>query len=120
MHDVIIETVDFHKAEPSDVMLGAEAHRILSRHYPEHEWYVGVDSEGGMMLIFALNISSRWGYRLKLARVYMDPDLKCVMRAGGEILERAAMVRGRWDEDQPPTFIEGVRRQDQPFNGIII
>ena len=117
---ISIETVPAHKVEPADVMLGVQAMEVLNRHYPDHEWYVGVDSEGGMMLILALNISTRWGYRLKLSRVYQDPGLKCVMLGGGEILERAAAARARLQAGWTPKLIEGVRKQDQPLPGGII
>jgi len=117
---ISIETVPAHKAEPADVMLSVHAMEVLNRHYPQHQWYVGVDSEGGMVLSFALNISTRWGYRLKLSRVYQDPDLKCVMRGGGEILERAAATRARLQAGWIPKLIEGVRKQDQPLPGGII
>lgn len=116
-----LEAVPFHNQECDDILLAKRAGDKLNQQYPGHLWGVNVDSEGGMMFVFAFNISSKWGYKLKLSRVYQDPDLKCVMRAGGEILERAAVARGRLrDDDWTPTFIEGVRRQDQPFNGIII
>lgn len=109
-----------HKAELDDMMLAKRASDLLQKHYPNHLWAVNVDSEGGVMNVFAFNISGRYGIRLKLNKVYADPDLKCVMRAGGEILERAGMPRSYWDGVTLPYIIEGVKPHHQPFGRIII
>jgi hypothetical protein len=114
-----IHAVDGH--ELGDVSLAVRAAEQLNKHYPGHLWAVHIDSEdgGGMVYIRNLAFSSRYGYRLKLSRVQSDPDLLCVMRAGGEILERAKVKRGWWD-GQVPEYVEGLLPQHQPFHGIVI
>jgi hypothetical protein len=109
-----------HDIELDDLMLAIRAQDVLKHHYPYHLWGVNVNSEQGIMAIKAFNISARYGVLLHLRRVYQDPDLKCVMRAGGEILERASMIRGRWNGEELPMIIEGVRPQDQPHGRLII
>jgi hypothetical protein len=106
--------------DPADVILAKQAADTLNRHYPGHLWAVHVDSIGGVMHVKNYNVSFKYGYLLKLHHVYTDPDLTCVMRAGGEILERCAHRRGWYQDGFTPTHIEGVRPQDQPFKGIII
>lgn len=86
--------VPHHPACLDDVMTARKCAEALNRHYPGHLWAVHVDSDGGMVFIRNLLISTVYGYRLHLSRVNGDPDLSCVMRAGGEILERGRMNRG--------------------------
>jgi len=114
-----IEPVEGHPL--GDVLLAKRCAEALNRHYPGHLWAVHINDEalGGVLVIRNLAVSFRYGYVLKLDRVYNDPNLTCVMRAGGEILERARMSRGWWDGEYA-THVEGIRPQDQPFNGIII
>ena len=68
----------------------------LNEHYPGHMWAVNVNSQETAQVcnIFDFAISSRYGYVLHLSTVENDPSLKCVIKAGGEILERAKMARG--------------------------
>lgn len=76
----------------------AEAMRIcdhLMRCYPGHLWTVEVDQ--GVAVIHNLVLSGRWGFRMKITD--MDVDLKNVMRAGGELLERYRQQRGRMNEE---------------------
>ena len=105
-----IQAVSGH--ELADVTLAMRAADKLNEQYPGHLWCVHLDDEerGGMMVIRNLAVSFAYGYRLKLSRVYADPDLKCVMRAGGEILERAGMKRGWWN-GQDAVRVEGMPNQ---------
>lgn len=114
-----IQPVDGH--ELGDVTLAAQIGEKLNKHYPGHLWAVKVDSErsGGIVTIQNFAVSFKYGYVLKLSRVQSDPDLKCVLLAGGEILERAKMKRGWWNgEDSRHT--DGIPDKHQPVNGIII
>lgn len=99
-----------------DVSLAKRAADMLNKHYPGHLWAVFVDTEttGGILVIRNLAISFNYGCVLHLSTVNNDPDLRCVMRAGGELLERARMKRGWWNGRQP-THIEGVPDKDQPL-----
>jgi hypothetical protein len=99
MNNLLIETVPYH--ELADIQLVARAQDTLSKHFPNYTWIVGLNDEdlGGTMTIMNLEVNEcilgcpNWGYVLKLSRVYSDPDLKCVMRAGGAILESANISR---------------------------
>jgi len=115
---IILQPDDCNKLA-DDMALCYRAAEELNKHYPGHLWSTHLDENGGMMYIRNLAVSFRYGYKLKLSRVYADPDLKCVMRAGGEILERARMARGWWD-GQDATYVEGIAPKEQPINGYII
>ena len=107
--------------ELDEVDLAKRCADKLNQQYPGHPWAVHINSEqlGGVLEIKNFAVSFRYGYVLKLERVYQDPSLKCVVRAGGEILERAGMIRGRWN-GQDAEHIDGVLDKHQPFGGIIV
>ena len=109
-----------HRVEAADKELAMQAMQVLSKHYPGHLWAVHVNSEdqGGVMVIKNYRVSFMYGYILYLSTVYADPKLKCVIKAGGEILERANMKRGL-SERENATVVDGVKSHHQPFNGII-
>lgn len=70
--------------------------RILERHYPGWWWGITVDERGGVIHIFAMEISGEMGYTLLLDDVYNagNFDWKLILVAGGEILERYGVTRG--------------------------
>lgn len=123
--EIGIEPVEGHKL--ADLELATRAVGLLAEHYPGYRWRVWLhdDEQGGVMNVFnmdmcaALFSNRMYGYVLKLSRVYSDPGLKCVIRAGGEILERARLIRGR-SNGMEPTHVDGVRRDHQPIKGITI
>ena len=73
-------------------VLAKNAADTLHKHYPGHLWAVHVDETGGVMTVFNLMLSGRWGFLLKIKDI--DPEMKKVMRAGGELLERYRVKRG--------------------------
>ena len=113
-----VELVPGH--EMGDITLAMELSEKLNKHYPGHLWSVHVSDEptGAYVVIRNLGISDTVGYFLKLARIYADIDRRCVMRAGGEMLERAGLSQERWD-GQDAKHIEGIEAKHQPlvFNG---
>jgi len=103
-----------------DIPGAARVLKKLNQCYPGHVWRVLWDEDGGMCRINCLTVqhplftNMLYCYDLKLKRFDTDPDMKCVMRAGGEILERANLDRHRFQEGVFPTFIEGVAAKHQP------
>lgn len=72
-------------------------HRLMEK-YPGHFWAVNADIAHGIINIFNMHISTKMGYVLIVddwlaERVVANE----VVRAGGEILERAGMTRGRFN-----------------------
>lgn len=84
-----------------DYALAKDMAEALMEHYPGHLWAVSADSETGMCDIRAMQLSSTWGYRLKMPKIFSASAFRAdVIRAGGEILERFRVGRGRFNEDR--------------------
>lgn len=89
-------TTDAPQISANDLIFAKEMAEVLHAHYPGHLWAVSV--EGGMADIRNLMLSSQYGYRLRLPDVYsMSSFRHKVIHAGGEILERFKVLRGRAD-----------------------
>jgi hypothetical protein len=84
-----------------DHTLAKDMAEALLAAYPGHLWAVSADSTTGMCDIRDLLLSGEYGYRLKIPNIYSASAFKAdVVRAGGEILERFSLSRGRFDEGQ--------------------
>jgi len=112
-----------------DIELVGRVFKKLHDCYPGHKWEIEFNSEpsGGVLHIInpALNAAlsftnGTWGYTLHLKTIYTDPDLKCVMRAGGELLERMELARGHHKREQAILRVHGVPDRNQPINKLVI
>jgi len=116
-----LEAVPAHKI--GDIQLAKRAMKVLCDHYPGFIWQVRINDEelGGIMTILNLTINEQifdnnsWGYVLYLSNVYQDPNLKCVVRAGGEILERAYLARGKHRDGEEVVKVDGIPDKNQPL-----
>ena len=70
----------------------------LSQHYPDHLWAVGW-APGMTLVVKNMAISDgRFGFTIDAANAATASELsKMAVRAGGELLERCGVRRGRWD-----------------------
>lgn len=73
---------------------------VLQRHYPGHHWAVNVDGAGGVATIKNFSLSGDWGFLLMLAAFSASEMDKRVVMAGGELLERYNLSRGRRRENE--------------------
>ncbi len=90
--DRVAEAFDFAKSK--DI---AEA---LNSQYPGHLWAVRVQSQQGIATIHNMALSHTHGYVLKLDRMFSASYLtQRAIQAGGEILERFKVARGRVDDE---------------------
>lgn len=114
---------------PADIEMVQRIFKKLHDCYPGHRWEIEYNSDptGGIVHIInpALNAALNWtnkeyGYTLHLSTIFTDPDLKCVMRAGGEILERMRLVRGFHKGEKELSIIDGVKDFMQPINKLVI
>lgn len=81
----------------ADLDKSREIAEVLEKHYPGYLWAVRVDHGNNIATVNALALSGQWGFYLHLDK--LDPGMKAVVRAGGEILERHKLARARMNED---------------------
>lgn len=67
---------------------------VLADHYPNRNWNVGVDLNGGVVIVQCPDVSTVAGYHIKLSRS-MNQIRRMLPKIGGEILERAGVPRDR-------------------------
>lgn len=88
-----------------DLAMSKEIAEALNQQYPGHLWAVRVQGEYGVASIHNLMLSGEWGYRLLLDKNYSVSDLRTrAIKAGGEILERFNVQRGRLNDDHMATM----------------
>jgi hypothetical protein len=86
----------------------------LNEHYPNHLW--AVSWQGGVLVVKDLSISSFYGMVLKPQDSYSSSSFKReVIRAGGELLERAKMLRGSWDGQMAQSLEGSDKKYFQPL-----
>ena len=84
----------------NDILMAETMAETLHAAYPGHMWAVACDGKTGMADVRNLYLSGNWGFRLKLRDIYSASEFKRdVIRAGGELLERYRMSRGRMNAD---------------------
>lgn len=77
----------------------------LTKHYPGHPWAVNVDSRQGIATVQNMRLSGRWGFMLKLRDLaYEDEIAREAKQAGGELLERYRLSRGRFRANEYETL----------------
>ena len=67
----------------------------LDKHYPAFRnfWMINIDQDGGIVQVRNFMLSGKMGFVLHTAKI--DPEMKSIVRAGGELLERYRALRGR-------------------------
>ena len=82
--------------------------QYLVEAYPGHPWHVAIT--GGLLVIKHMNISANMGACLHYRRVLGDESTlrKGVVFAGGELLERAGLSRGRAIEGDIVLHADGI------------
>lgn len=93
------DSIRMDSQQMSDMLLAKNTADALDRAYPGHLW--AVDVNGGVLNIRNLLLSATMGWRIKVPRIYSASELHArTIRAGGEILERFGLARGRLREEQ--------------------
>lgn len=91
-----------------DILRGQEVQSILRRHYPGHPWIVEVNHEQQIIKIMIKHLHER-PYVVLLRDFYADPRRDCIMRAGGEFLERFNIPRAGFSETDFYTAVEAMK-----------
>lgn len=114
--EIDIMPPDSGKAIMDDYRLSKQVADVLCEHYPGYAWLVRVQSESGVCLIKCAQINSVLSESMTPSMVLhlknmTDPTItrRKVIMAGGELLERAAMIRGRW-RGELPTHVDGLSK----------
>ncbi len=85
----------------NDILMAKTMAEALHQAYPGHLWAVSCDGKTGMADVRNMALSGNWGFRLKLNQIYSASEFKKnVLRAGGEILERYRLARGKANQDE--------------------
>ncbi|MGH2902195.1 MAG: hypothetical protein ACRDK7_01160, partial [Solirubrobacteraceae bacterium] len=81
------------------VLLTKNAADLLEKHYPGWAWLLSPDEAGGVLNILALKLSGSWGYTLKLKDIQNDPQMRRVLKVGGELIERFGYRAGPFNAE---------------------
>ena len=82
----------------NEMVLSKNIADMICKRYPVekgYKWGIHVDGHGGVLHIYNLILSNKWGYTLKLSQVVNDPTFKAAVDAAGEILERFDVRRSK-------------------------
>ena len=96
--------------DAQDMSMAKDIAETLFSKYAGYLWAVNV--RGGVAIIKCLNVSSLWGYTLKYRDICHDAGLRNseVIRAGGEILERAGQSRGERIKGEIVSKVDGIAK----------
>lgn len=106
-----------------DYQLAKTVGDVLYRHYPNYHWWIYADTKDAVILIKCGEINATISSGL-LPSMVIDYNksqddstlVKKIVRAGGELLERANLKRGAFNGEYP-TKVDGVPEKQQPNNG---
>ena len=80
----------------NDILTARHMAEALHAAYPGHFWAVSCDGKVGFADVRNLALSGNYGFRIRLANIYSASQFKKdVLKAGGEVLERYRLSRGR-------------------------
>lgn len=85
---------------------------ILVQAYPGHPWHIAIT--GGVLVIKHMKISAKMGMVLHYQKVVHDAKVlkHGIIIAGGELLERGGLTRGRYDGERIGN-VEGIAAKDR-------
>lgn len=95
----MIELTGNPNVETLDYLTARQMAETLHKHYPGHLWAVTCEGLKGIATVRNLRLSGNWGFIIKLRDLNADPGMKEVIRAGGELLERYRVARGRFNPE---------------------
>lgn len=81
----------------ADIVRGKEVQTILRKHYPGHPWVIEFNHRQKIIQIWIKHLHE-WPFVVKTWDFYADPARRCIVRAGGEFLERFNIPRAGFSE----------------------
>jgi hypothetical protein len=108
------ETSGYGDSLCKDLDIGKRVLDILEQYYPLHAWFVNAMTESGYITIQLMYPGAdqkmriwRYGMLLHTGKLGASQDMqKKIMNAGGEILERYNMARGRLTANSYSEFLQ--------------
>ena len=100
-----VTTIDIHNEhDKADLELCGKVSEILNNNYPYHLWMVGCDHQAGLVYVeLPYGKTTKlfpFGFALHIKKLGNAKSMKKkVVWAGGELLERWNLTRGRASED---------------------
>ena len=79
------------------VIFAKDGMAILQRNYPGWRWAIQLNEFGGVIHVFNHLLHDTWGYLIRTKDFQNQSSRKVFMHAGGELLARFGMPRGRFD-----------------------
>lgn len=69
--------------------------KAINKHYPSWAgtWKIAIDTHGGVVRVRNMAISGKMGFLLKIKAI--DPEMRKVVHAAGELFERYRIARDR-------------------------
>jgi hypothetical protein len=114
-HTVVVEHTSHDSEDTMMHQVAQGAAEILNRHYPNHLFAIGWAP--GLTLVIKLMsapAAEKYGYTIDMTKICSQTDAAVkIMRAGGELLERAGLKRGAWD-GQFATKLDGAAANHLP------
>jgi hypothetical protein len=86
--------------DQANFTIAKEVAETLDKHYSGHAWMVTAEVEQGIVKVWNGKLSGTWGFIVNMADLANDPKMKIVIKAGGEILERYNLSRGKAIEQE--------------------
>ena len=98
MSETLAVICDGTQQDVNDLALAKLVSEELTKHYPGHVWAVNVQSQHGVITVKNMNLSGNRGFLLHYRNMKSYDEVKRqAMWAGGEILERYQLSRGRFN-----------------------
>lgn len=98
MHNLDADAIGL---DANDYVMAKNMAEALHRVYPNQLWAVTCEGKKGIATIRNMYLSGNYGFVLRLPTIYSGSDFeRRVIMAGGEILERYRLKRGKFDQAQ--------------------
>lgn len=97
----MLELTDNPDIELEDMIMARNIAEALHKQYPGHLWAVTCEGANGIATVRNLRLSGIYGFVLKINDLKGHSALvRNALQAGGELLERYRMARGRFNQDE--------------------
>lgn len=96
-------TIEDARKQQLEIELAAKVANALHTQYPGHLWMVSV--HGGVTQVKNLALEGLWGFILHNHKLVNEDIVKRARLAGGELLERFRISRGREGASQAQAFL---------------